>query len=361
MNSNDLSAVREHFQRFATGKAAGYSPTYAVLAAHIASQDELLEIAANAQVSTIADLFMFAVQYLVRRKQDRALLPLFDFGLAEHGTDAAVSSFTNFCIANRQDLTDILRTSRLQTNEPGRSAALLIGLLETEKVYGGPLHLVDLGTSAGLHLMLDQLSYVFEAEDGRSAKLEATAHTNVLRAPLCQAKLYNWASRELPSAMPEIVGKIGIELSPLDVRVTDNQLRLESCVWPEEGDRRSFMRSVIELAALSPPEIRSGDVAAELPAVLDALPRDGVLCVINSHAVGQFPQPVVEAIDSIVSPLIATGGCVKLSLEGRRGGELAVPQHAPAAGTYAQLRMTGARGVQSILLAGSHGGWIEAL
>jgi hypothetical protein len=356
-----LSTVREHFQEFAKGKAAAYSPTYAALAGHIAEQDRLLEIAATAQASNKADLFLFAVQYLVRRKKDPTLLALFDFGLAEPEVGEAVDSFDSFCYANREEIVGILRTARLQTNEPGRSAALLIGLLEVEKSHGVPLHLVDLGTSAGLYLVLDHLDYVFETSDGRTSRIEAPRQLNVPRPPLVRTRLHNWADREMPTAMPKIMGKVGIDLTPLDVRRADDQLRLESYVWPEERERRSFMRAVIELAALRPPEIRRGDVAAELPALLNAIPDDSLICVINSHAVGQFPQPVAEAIDEIVKPFIALGRCVKLSLEGRRGGDLAVAQHGPAGGTYAQLRMTGVNGVQSILLAGSHGGWIEAL
>ncbi|QMU67196.1 DUF2332 domain-containing protein [Streptacidiphilus sp. P02-A3a] len=358
-----IEVTRFFFNQFVEGKAAAYSPTYAALAAHTAGDDDLIGIAAKAAPwGRIApDLFLAAVQYLVRSEGYVPLLPLFDEGLDAPGTDALVALFGDFCRTRAAELGEQVGSTRLQTNEPGRCAALLIGLLEVEQLCKGPIHLVDLGASAGLLLVLDLLEYSFEADDGRRSVVRPRTEPRGVPVPPLPVKLWNWREREMPTSLPDIGQKVGIDLTPLDVTRPEDRLMLESYVWPEERDRRVFIRSVAELASQRPPEIRSGDAADVLPEVLASLPEDGVVCVINSHAVGQFPAETVRAVDAVLAPQIADGRCVKLALEGRPGGPLTAPQHGPTGGSYAQLRLTSASGTASLLLAGSHGGWIEGL
>jgi hypothetical protein len=358
-----LGPVSEEFRRFAAGKAAGYSPTYTALALHTAGQDELLESAAAAagRGSTIPDIFLAAVQYLVRTRHDQSLLGLFDSGIPGQGTDEAIAAFDAFCRAHKDELSAVIAGTRLQTNEPARAAALLIGIAEAQARYGGPAWVVDLGSSAGLHLLLDQLDYAFDGGPGRVSGIQAPRRPGSARPPLLRTRLLNWQDRPLPETMPAIAGKTGIDLDPLDVTDPAAQRRLESYVWPEERERRAFMRAAVRLAARFPPDIRRGDAAALLPAVLAEIPGDGLICVVSSHAAGQFPATVTAAIDELTGPLVEAGRCARITLEGRAGGDLPAPKHHHGGGSYAQLKITGADGTVPVLLAGSHGGWIEAL
>src|SRR3546814_18211309 len=41
-----------------------------------------------------------------------------------------------------------------QTNEPGRSGALIMGLIEVARAFGPKLEVLEIGSSAGLNLMI---------------------------------------------------------------------------------------------------------------------------------------------------------------------------------------------------------------
>jgi hypothetical protein len=46
-----------------------------------------------------------------------------------------------------------------QTNEPGRSAALLLGLIEIARRHGPRIELLEIGSSAGLNLLIDRYRF----------------------------------------------------------------------------------------------------------------------------------------------------------------------------------------------------------
>ena len=52
-----------------------------------------------------------------------------------------------------------------QTNETGRAAALLPGLIKISNQSNLPIHLCEIGTSAGLNMQLDEFHYKFGGRD----------------------------------------------------------------------------------------------------------------------------------------------------------------------------------------------------
>ena len=74
----------------------------------------------------------------------------------------AYPHFREFCLAHESTIRDLLSTRLVQTNEVGWCAYLLPAfLLITDENPGLPLSLVDIGTSAGLHLLWDRYSYEY--------------------------------------------------------------------------------------------------------------------------------------------------------------------------------------------------------
>src|SRR5690349_5502190 len=93
-----MLAQRQLFVEFAQGKAAEYSPTYAFLAARLAADDDLLRPTAGVRSSRLADLYLAAVQFLVREQRCTAVLPLFEVGLAAYpSADDAWKTYAEFC------------------------------------------------------------------------------------------------------------------------------------------------------------------------------------------------------------------------------------------------------------------------
>jgi hypothetical protein len=347
----------EYFTRFINQKAIAYSETYTRLARAAATDPVIRGIAASAHFRPVVDLLFACVQRRIRTVGRSDLLPLFETGLSAYPDDGkAVAAFIDFCHEEEHVLKQDLRWSRLQTNEPGRCTALVLGLAAIhERLPGEPIHLVDLGASAGLHLNFDRYAYEFAIRT-ETVELQPASPSQLT----VTTRVHGYRVDELPSAIPLVGSRVGVDIAPLDVRDHGDRLWLESFLWPDEPNRRSRLRRAITIARQWPPPLVGGDVVEVLPEVLRQLP-EGLICVFNSHAAGQFPPAAAAALDALIAPLVTTGRCVRLTLEGGRSVSLPVPQHTKVPGSYSALTVTDRAGVHRIALAGSHGGWIEKL
>jgi hypothetical protein len=134
-----------------------------------------------------------------------------------------------------------------QTNEVGRSAVLMSGLLAIAYRWPQPVELLELGASAGLNLMLDRYGYEL---GGRRAGDPAS--------PLQLRP--EWKGPPPPKAKVEVVGRRGVDLNPLDPRRDGD--RLLAYVWPDQQRRLAQLEAALAIAAAAPPDVEPGDAAA---------------------------------------------------------------------------------------------------
>ncbi|WP_301177575.1 DUF2332 domain-containing protein [Actinomadura geliboluensis] len=151
-----------------------------------------------------------------------------------------------------------------QTNEVGRSAPLVGGLLAISAATGGrPVRLLEIGASAGLNLRADHFRF---------------RHDGGVYGPESPVVLPG-AWRGLPpvDAPLAIVERRGCDPNPLDAASPAAQRRLLSYVWPDQAERVARLRAAFEVAARVPAEVvRAG--AAEF---LDGLaPVRGTATVV---------------------------------------------------------------------------------
>lgn len=151
-----------------------------------------------------------------------------------------------------------LATKFVQTNESSRAVAWLWpAKLMADAAGWQRMALVDLGTSAGLNLIADALPMPWTRADGEPLQL-------------------TWR--------PEVVRRLGLDRSPLDVRDPLTAQWLRACVWPGEAARQ--LRLELGMAALrtaldghATPTFTACDLGDAF-AVLRALPvADPVLAV----------------------------------------------------------------------------------
>jgi hypothetical protein len=128
------------------------------------------------------------------------------------------------------------------------------------------------GASAGLCLLLDRYRY----ELGSIAIGRAASPVR-LRCALS-------GPAPLPSAIPEIAWRRGLDIHPLDVRDEDAARWLLACVWPDHHERRRRLEGAIAVARETPPVVRAGDLVDDLPALLAQVPGDARLVVFHSAA-----------------------------------------------------------------------------
>ena len=187
--------------------------------------------------------------------------------------------FRQFVLEHAEALGEVIATHNTQTNEVGRCAQFLppLGLLASEV---GTLAHVDVGTSAGLNLLLPRYSYEFEP--GGTVGPSSTVHVHCdTRGPV-----------PIPRTMPNISRAIGLDLAPIDVRDDDAVRWLEACVWPDQADRFARLVAAIDLARAAPPDVRRGDAVADLGAIVDEAAAHGHPVVTNSWVLNYLPDDV---------------------------------------------------------------------
>ena len=122
-----------------------------------------------------------------------------------------------------------------QTNEVGRAAPLLKGLGEIAVWTGGlPVRLVEIGTSAGLNLRVDQL-------------------------PIGAGRLIDPGPDGLPrpdAPSYRVVSRVGGDLHPIDPTTPAGRTTLTSYVWPDDLVRFERLRVALDVARDVPVDLR---------------------------------------------------------------------------------------------------------
>lgn len=163
-----------------------------------------------------------------------------------------------------------------QTNEVGRSAVLMSGLLAVAGHFQRPMELLELGASAGLNLLLDRFAHDLggtrAGDPGSPLRLKP-----------------EWEGSAPPDARVEVAARRGVDLNPLDPR--GDRERLLAYVWPDQARRLAMLEAALAVAAREAPEVDAGDAAGWLEDRLEA-PRPGgaTRVVLHSIAFQYFPD-----------------------------------------------------------------------
>lgn len=196
-----------------------------------------------------------------------------------------------------------------QTNEVGRSAALLGGFLEVAASTGLPLRVLEVGASAGLNLAWDH--YRYESGDWAWGPAGSTVR-------LADA----FVGARPPDIPADVVERRGCDLDPVDVTTEDGRLTLLSYVWPDQDVRIARLRAAMDVVRRIDPPVRV-ERAAALPWLRDRLAevRPGTATVVVHSVVTTYFDPSQQADFS--SLLAEAGGraterapLAHLSLEG---------------------------------------------
>ena len=130
-----------------------------------------------------------------------------------------------------------------QTNEVGRSTALMGGLLALTAASPLPVRLLEIGSSGGLNLLADRFRYV-----GPQRSLGPEDSPVVLDPA--------WTGPVPDGPWPEVVERLGSDVMPVDVRSTEGRLALTAYVWPDQRHRHERLRGALDLAQRVPYVVR---------------------------------------------------------------------------------------------------------
>ena len=231
-----------------------------------------------------------------------------------------------------------------QTNEAGRSAALMTGLLHLAERFGSRIELLEIGSSAGLNLLIDR--YRFDLGGVRVGPAEA---------PLTLVP--EWRGEPPPEVAVEIVSVRGVDIAPVDV--TDDALarRLEAYVWVEAVERQERLSRAIELVRSHGVALDRGDAADWVEARLTEPQPAGVTRVLMHSVVWQYLPP--PARERIRAAMAAAGE--RATVERPLGWVMMEPDRDLARQEVRVRGWPGERPMELVAFSHAHGAWIERL
>lgn len=190
--------------------------------------------------------------------------------------------FRDWLIAHWPEVREVARTHATQTNEPGRDALLLPLLAALPQ----PLALLEVGASAGLCLYPDRYSYRYQGDGGGDSHGDREGDRQVLDPPGGPSPVVLDCAITgpvpVPSTVPTVVWRAGIDLNPLNVTDDEDVAWLNALIWPEHDERRARLAAAVRLARADPPPIVRGDLLEELPALAASAPSDATLVVFHT-------------------------------------------------------------------------------
>lgn len=174
--------------------------------------------------------------------------------------EAAWPAIAQTVVEQTEELRAALATPP-QTNEVGRAAALIGGLLLLSHRFDLPIRLFEIGCSAGLNLRADR--YCYRYPGGRWGRVDSPVTIDDA-----------WRGTMPPDASLRIVARQGYDIAPIDATTRDGELTLLSFVWPDMTVRLSRLRGAIRVAREVPVQLQlrsATDAVADLAAAPDTL------------------------------------------------------------------------------------------
>jgi hypothetical protein len=271
------------YRSMAERQLRGISPSYERLCLGVADDDTVIErLDSLPPPKRQPNLLLAAVRFL-------------------GGPVDSYDAFRQFLFDRWDELAATMLARRTQTNEPRRCATLLPVFTACRQ----PLALLEVGAAAGLCLYPDRYAYRY------------SGGPVIGDSPLvldCRVT----GTPPLPSALPRISWRAGLDINPLDVADDEDVRWLESLVWPEQTDRFTILRQAVAIARADPAPIIEGDLTRDLAAVAAGAPRDATLVVFHSAVVSYLDEQQRSEFRAELAELARLRPMVWISNEGPR-------------------------------------------
>ena len=341
------AALAARFELFADVECSGesglnvFSPTYALLSRAVSRDADILALAAQCRRGQpVPNLFFAAVKRVAALNADSDLARHYA-GIAdgEPPAPSLPAAFARFCAEHADAIADLARTRRVQTNELRRCAYLMPAFGTVSADAGArPLAIVDVGASAGLHLLWDEYRYRYSDGSEYGPPNSAVLIESELRSPM----------PPIPRAFPAVSFRAGVDLSPVDLADEDAFGWMSALIWPDHADRATLLTAAREIWLTNPPKVVAGDAIETLPnLLLTAAPpdADAALCVFHCHALNQFPTHARDEFRRIL----------------KRESERRTVYHIPSEGERMAVNKIIDGRAETLLSArrNAHGRWVE--
>jgi hypothetical protein len=300
--TGDIDALGARFRLLADQDLSGYCPVYDRVARQLAGDPEALDLLVGLVPVNRTPILAFAAVHHLVLSEPSSLLARIYRGDTD---DDPWPPFRQLLTDRPDEIRDLMATRSIQTNEVGRSAALLPGLvhaggrLQTPRGQPAELALVELGPSAGLNLLLDRFHVRYRTPSG-AVVAEAGPAESAVRL---ECELRGGRRPPVPVEPLPIAQRVGLDVEPVDVTVEEECRWLSACVWPGVPDRPQRLAAAVELARQSPPRLLRGDAVTDLEPLLRSLPDRVVPVVVATWVLAYLSaegrQAVRRAVDAV--------------------------------------------------------------
>ena len=211
--------------------------------------------------------------------------------------------------ADRGDALSAALDQPPQTNEVGRSAALIGGLLAIGHEFDLPVRLFEIGSSAGLNLRADRYHYRYAGGRWGPADSPVTIDNA-------------WLGALPPPGAVRITERHGYDIAPIDVTTPDGEMSVLSYVWPDQTARLDRLRGAIAVARNVPARLYRQTAA---DAVAGLCLAAGALTVLWHSITWQYLSAeerttIREAVNALATRADARSPFAHLTLEPARDG-----------------------------------------
>jgi hypothetical protein len=224
-----------------------------------------------------------------------------------------------------------------QTNEPGRSAALMCGLMEVARRHGPRIEIIEIGSSAGLNQLIGR--YGFDLGGTRVGPADAPVWTGPAPAPVAV----------------DIVSARGCDVQPMDATDPTVEARLSAYVWAEIPARLARLRAAIGMVRAHGVRLDRADAADWVEARLAEPQAAGVTRVLMHSVVWQYLPADTQA--RVRAAMLASGE--RATAERPLGWVMMEPNRAVAHQVIRVLSWPGHAEPEVLGVSHAHAAWIR--
>jgi hypothetical protein len=283
--------------------------------------------------------FVGGLHALHRRRVDAALSAVFE-GRTVEGVAAVLAG-----VLRRHDAALLpWLDGPPQTNEAGRSAGLMCGLLHLAERFGPRFELLEIGSSAGLNLLIDRFRFDLGGTTAGPAGAEL-------------AIVPEWRGVPPPQAPVAIASVRGVDIAPVDVRDPAQAARLEAYVWVDMADRLARLETAVAMIRAQGVALERGHAADWAEARLAEPQAAGVTRVLMHSVVWQYLAR--DDRERIRLAMAAAGA--RATPERPLGWVMMEPNRDLHRHEVRVQGWPGGRPMQLVALTHAHGAWVEGL
>ena len=224
------------------------------------------------------------LHHLALTKRDTRLLPVYSESVTDQ---AAIDELVLSVVREHDALLVPWLGGPPQTNEAGRSASIMAGLLWLAQRVTPRFELFELGASAGVNTMSERYAYDLGG-------IKAGPSNSPMKiAP-------EWRGEGAPPAAPEsfeIRSVRGCDVAPIDLSDPEAALRLKAYVWPDAPERMQRIDAAIALANEKAPDVVEMDADDFVGMNLERPQESGITRAMFHSIMWQYmPKATQDAI-----------------------------------------------------------------